>query len=147
MKEKLATRLEGVEGAILEPKRVSLAAHYRLVKPEEQEYFDRVVDEVLAEYPQLKKKFGKKVYEIQPQLDWHKGKAVLWLLEALKLDRDDVLPMYIGDDITDEDAFGALVGKGIGVMAGDADHETLGTYSLADVPEVGKFLEFLITLT
>ena len=147
VKAKLAERLAGVEGAILEPKRVSLAAHYRLVKPEEQEYFDRSVDEVLADYPQLKKKFGKKVYEIQPQLDWHKGKAVLWLLEALKLDREDVLPMYIGDDITDEDAFRALVGKGIGVMAGDADHETTGTYSLADVPEVGRFLEFLITLT
>ena len=55
---------------------------------------------------------GKMVYEIQPKLDWDKGKAVLYLLQTLQLDRDDVVPMYLGDDHTDEHAFEALGGQG-----------------------------------
>ena len=58
------------------------------------------------------------VYEIQPKIDWDKGKAVLYLLEALELDRDDVVPMCLGDDSTDEHAFEALAGRGIGIFVG-----------------------------
>ena len=142
----LARKLGSVEGALLEPKRVSLAVHYRLVAPGDQEYFDKCVDEALAKHPEIKKKHGKKVYELQPRIDWHKGKAVLWLLEALKLNRPEVLPMYMGDDITDEDAFVALDGLGLGIMAGDAQHTTAGKYSLKDPDEVGEFLQLLTTL-
>ena len=56
-----------------------------------------------------------------PKLDWDKGKAVLHLLAALGLDRDDVVPLFFGDDITDEDAFAALAGRGIGILVGDPD--------------------------
>ena len=60
----------------------------------------------VAEHPgELKVTPGKMVYEIQPKLEWDKGKAVLYLLKALGLDRDDVAPLYLRDDITDEDAF------------------------------------------
>ena len=69
----------------------------------------RVVEEILADHPdELKVTTGKMVYEVQPKIDWDKGKAVLYLLEALGFDSDDVAPMYLGDDITDEHAFEAL---------------------------------------
>jgi len=46
------------------------------------------------------------VLEIRPVIDWNKGKAVEFLLESLSLsNRNDVLPIYVGDDKTDEDAF------------------------------------------
>lgn len=46
------------------------------------------------------------VYELKPKIAWNKGKAVLWLLQALRLNhRDQVYAIYIGDDTTDEDAF------------------------------------------
>lgn len=49
---------------------------------------------------------GLQVLEIRPVIDWNKGKAVEFLLESLGLsNRDDVLPIYVGDDKTDEDAF------------------------------------------
>lgn len=46
------------------------------------------------------------VLEVRPDITWNKGKAVEFLLESLELNiRDDVLPIYVGDDKTDEDAF------------------------------------------
>jgi trehalose 6-phosphate phosphatase len=46
------------------------------------------------------------VFEVRPVIDWNKGKAVEFLLESLGLNEsEDVLPIYGGDDRTDEDAF------------------------------------------
>ena len=76
---------------------------------------------------------GKMVFEIQPNLNWDKGKAVLYLLEALELDGEDVLPLYLGDDITDEHAFRALAGRGIGILVADpADPEVAGRRTAAE---------------
>ncbi|MGB3633157.1 MAG: trehalose-phosphatase, partial [Rubrobacteraceae bacterium] len=89
------------------------------------------------------------VYEIQPKLDWDKGKAVLYLLETLELDRDDVVPMYLGDDHTDEHAFEALEDRGIGIFVGLADdpesdgRSTAADYVLHTVEEVETFLDSL----
>ena len=67
------------------------------------------VDDVLAGNKRLVKGLGKKVFEIKPALPWDKGRAVRWLLAQLGLDSPDVLPIYIGDDLTDEDAFAKIV--------------------------------------
>jgi trehalose 6-phosphate phosphatase len=150
---RLREELGGIEGALIEPKKSSVAAHYRLVSEDERPKVRRVVEEVLAEHPdELKVTPGKMVYEIQPKIDWDKGKAVLYLLEALGLDRDDVAPMYLGDDITDEHAFEALNGaspRGIGIFVGRADdpevagRTTAADFVLDDVEEVERFLNAL----
>jgi trehalose-phosphatase len=98
---------------------------------------------VLAHHPELRKGSGKKVLELQPQIDWHKGKAVLWLLQALKLDGADVLPLYVGDDLTDEDAFKALAQRGIGIVVEDSTRPTAAHYSLKSPVEVQAFLQHL----
>ena len=49
------------------------------------------------------------------QVDWDKGAALAHLLQALQLDDGtDVLPIYIGDDRTDEDAFEVLRKRALG---------------------------------
>jgi trehalose 6-phosphate phosphatase len=140
---RLRHKLAGIEGALVEPKKSSVAAHYRLVARDERPRVGQVVDEILAEHPdELKVTPGKMVYEIQPNIDWDKGKAVVYLLRVLGLDRGDIVPMYLGDDITDEHAFEALRTRGIGVFVGRAnDPEVAGRtsaahYILRDVPEV-----------
>ena len=148
--QRLHDELDDVEGAFIEPKKASVAVHYRLVAEPERPRVAGVVDGLLAERPdELKVTPGKMVYELQPKLDWNKGKAVLYLLEALDLEGDDVVPLYMGDDITDEHAFEALAGRGIGIWVGQADDpEVAGRTSAADYRldsphEVQRFLDRL----
>lgn len=144
---RLRDEVGSLEGALIEPKRSSVALHYRLVGDADRPAIDSVVEAVLGEHPdQLRVTPGKMVYEIQPKLDWDKGRAVIYLLETLGLDGDDVLPLYLGDDITDEDAFEALATRGIGIFVGDADdpevagRSTAADYVLASPQEVERFL-------
>src|SRR6266542_634681 len=96
----------------------------------------------------LRKIDGKKVYELLPNIDWDKGKAVLWLLEKLGLEHPNTRPIYIGDDRTDEDAFRALEQRGVGILVSEEPRVTAASYSLRDPSEVERFLsELIATLT
>ena len=139
-----------IEGTQVEPKHASVALHYRHVAEADVPRVDTLVAAVLAEHPdQLKIMPGKLVYEIQPKIDWNKGKAVEHLLEVLDLAGDHVLPIYLGDDVTDEDAFRALDarGNGVGILVIDPDdapeRETAASAVLRSVDEVGRFLDGL----
>jgi trehalose 6-phosphate phosphatase len=123
--------------------------HYRLVAAADAPRIAALVDQVLDRHPgRLKVTPGKMVYEIQPAFDWDKGKAVLYLLQALDLG-DDVLPVYLGDDVTDEHAFAALAGRGIGLIVSSGDdpaesaRTTRADYRLDGVPDVQRFLDLL----
>ena len=84
------------------------------------------------------------MFRIQPAIDWDKGRAVLWLLGRLGLDRSDTLPVYIGDDVTDEDAFRALAGRGLTfAVRDDDDRSTAADYAFSDPEDVRRFLERL----
>lgn len=147
---RLQEELGPIEGAVVEPKRASVAAHYRLVAPDQRPEVQQVVERVLAEHPEdLKVTPGKMVYELQPRLDWDKGRAVLHLIAALGLDGEDDVPIYVGDDITDEHAFEALSGRGIGIFVGDpqdpevANRITAADFRLGSIEEVEQFLDAL----
>jgi trehalose 6-phosphate phosphatase len=150
VKTRVRDEVEPIEGTSVEPKAASVAVHYRLVSEDEKPRVKQVVDEILKEHPDdLKMTPGKMVYEIQPKIDWDKGKAVLYLLETLELDRSDVVPVYIGDDVTDEDAFGTISEMGIGIFVGRADdpevagRTTAADYVLDTVQDVERFLDGL----
>src|SRR5215208_1074237 len=143
--------VEREEGAEVELKRTSVAAHYRLVSDEERPRVRKVVDTILAEHPEeLRITPGKMVYEIQPKIEWDKGRAILYLLETLHLDRDDVVPLYLGDDVTDEDAFEILAERGVGIFVGSPDdpevagRTTAADYILLSTEEVRQFLDTLV---
>ncbi len=141
----LRDRIGGVPGALVERKHLSVAVHYRLVEDDGIAKLATIVDDVLTAHPGLRKSAGKKVFDLQPNIDWDKGKAILWLLEALHLDRDDVLPIYLGDDVTDEDAFRALRNRGLGIVVKGACRATWARYALDDPDQVRAFLDALIS--
>jgi trehalose 6-phosphate phosphatase len=156
--DRLRTEIESVRGSAVEPKRFSVAVHYRLVAPGEHRYVKAVVDTLLADYPdQLTVTPGKMVYEIQPKVDWNKGRAVQYLCHALHVDGEEFVPLYLGDDITDEDAFRTLKEPadgmrqchGIGVVVADlGDPEQAGRSTAADfvLESTGEVQRFLSTL-
>jgi len=90
---------------------------------------------------------GKKVYEMLPGVDWDKGKAVLWLLKTLGLERAKGRPIYIGDDRTDEDAFRALEKSGVGILVSEQPRSTAARYALKNPAEVERFLRELTLMT
>jgi trehalose-phosphatase len=140
----LREALDEILGAQLERKHFSVAAHYRNVNENDASRVALAVDAVAARHRELRRIDGKRVYELLPDIDWNKGKAVLWLLEALGLERENVRPIYIGDDSTDEDAFRALEKRGgIGILVSEQSQPTAAGYSLKDPAEVERFLRAL----
>ncbi len=140
----LRSVLEAIKGARVERKRFAIANHYRNVAQTDVPKVERVVRDVAARHPTLRISHGKKVFELRPDIDWDKGRAVLWLLQTLDLEDSRTLPFYLGDDVTDEDAFLALSDCGVGVLVGSPSYLTHATYSLRDTDEVRQFLERMV---
>jgi trehalose-phosphatase len=143
---KLHDEIGEVAGVQIERKRYCVAVHYRNVAREDVARVKNGVAKVSSHHHQLRLGQGKKVLELQPGSDWDKGKAVSWLLATLGLVSPDVLPIYLGDDITDEDAFRALAGRGIGFVVGKLDRRTAANYHLKDVGEVEELLSLLVKI-
>lgn len=141
----LERRLRRIAGAIVEVKGTSLSVHYRMVAPEEHERISAIVGEVAESAPGLTLTAGKMVHELRPRIPWGKGRAMLWLLGQLRLRRDEVCPICLGDDLTDEDLFSAARGWGVTVVVGDPDRETRAEYRLTDHEESATFLETFLT--
>lgn len=150
IKSQLHKKLSSIKGVLLEDKGLSLSFHYRLVGrkqiPLVKNIFWRVVKPFIA-CNKVKIKTGKKVFEIRPPIEWDKGKAVLWVLSRQKScsRAKPVLPVYIGDDVTDENAFRALKNKGLTIFVG-RPKKSYAEYYLKNTKEVSKFLKWLNTL-
>ncbi|PEG34849.1 trehalose-phosphatase [Mycolicibacterium agri] len=137
----LRTALAGIQGLTIEDKRFSVAVHYRNTAPEN---VDAVVAAVrgAAQRHKLRVTGGRKVVELRPDVDWDKGKAVEWILDRID-GADPLLPIYIGDDVTDEDAFDAIRHKGIGVAVSAAesgDRRSAARFTLDGPAAVCQFL-------
>ncbi len=137
----LRRRLAGFEGVLVEPKRFTVAVHWRLARERDLPAIAAAVGEILAAHPSLRKAPGKKVWELRPDVPWDKGEALRWLLAAWGLDGGRGLPLVVGDDVTDEDAFREVAGRGVGVLVADEPRPTAAAYRLRDPDEVHAFLE------
>ncbi len=145
----LTTTLRGIRGVLIENKGLSLSVHYRSVDAAEEKTVSDAFHKVtnpLHVTGRIRVTRGKKVYEIRPPVDWDKGKAVSWLVAKCKevKAKSSILPVYLGDDLTDEDAFKVIEGyDGISVFVGPEEFKSGARYYLNTPQEVIEFLSML----
>jgi len=143
----LADQLGHIAGVVVEHKRFGVAVHYRNAAR------DRVGEVAAAvrgagQRTALRVTTGREVIELRPNIDWDKGKTLRWVLDHIR-DNDGaapLLPIYLGDDITDEDAFDAVDDDGIAILvrhSDDGDRATAARYALDDPDRVREFTERL----
>jgi trehalose-phosphatase len=118
----LAARIAAHSGAFLEDKEMSVAVHYREAPPaahaEILTAFEQVTRPAI-ETRRLRVMRGSFVLELLPNIPWNKGDAVRWIVKRVQRDGVPVFPVYIGDDVTDEDAFREVEDRGVGIAASD----------------------------
>lgn len=144
VEQELRTLLQAFPGVHLERKRHSLAVHYRQALPRDLDAVQAGVERVLALHQGLRHFGGKKVIEIQPNLEWDKGQALLYILDLLPAWKGRGAPIYIGDDTTDEHAFAVLPLPGAGICVSEEERTTRAAYRLNTPREVHLFLEKLL---
>lgn len=145
--ELLERELADVPGILVDNKKLTLTVHFR---NSPDSYAAQVDDTVVAataryvEAGQMKITRGKKVVEVRPNLDWGKGKAIEKIRESCG---GSSLPVFFGDDQTDEEGFAAVQNAGgIAVFVGPARESTVALHRLDTPAEVGEVLALLAQL-
>ena len=141
----LDRELANAPGVLVDNKRLTLTVHFRNAPDSQGAQVDGTVVVATAPYVeagQLKITRGKKVVEVRPNLDWGKGKAIEKIRESCG---DSPLPVFFGDDQTDEEGFAAVQeAGGLAVFVGPAREDTLALHRLDTPAEVGQVLELLV---
>ena len=135
----LKLALAETDGLEIEDKHLTLSVHYRRVPEQLHHWVRTVTNGAAARSRSFQCREGKMVLEIKPQLNWNKGYAVKWILREVL--PSDALPIYIGDDIADEDAFAAIP-EGITIRVGEPD-DSRAQFYVPSVAAVGEFLQWL----
>lgn len=164
----LRERLKGIPGVQIEDNQFSMSVHWRNTPQEFRSVVYNVTIDEVQRRDGIQYTAGKCVYEVRPKLPgtavWNKGEAMRFLLDYLSEASlasgetphegsvDGVLPIFIGDDTTDEDAFAVLHELGgLGfLVASPAETErprqTYATHVLADCAEVETLLSAFISM-
>lgn len=144
--DNLKVILEDINGVQVERKKYAIAVHYRNVGQDKIPSVRNAVAQELEKHKGLRKGTGKEIIELKPDVDWHKGKAISWIIETLGFEKANYVPFFIGDDITDEDALKVVRENGVGILVDDHGEETAASYRLKDPEEVALFLEKFLEL-
>ncbi|HEY4203001.1 MAG TPA: trehalose-phosphatase [Devosiaceae bacterium] len=129
--EQLAPLLQAHEGLLLERKDATVALHFRQL-PELDAACEEAISAAVAAVPDFVVVPGKMVFEARP-VGISKGEAVrAFMNEEPFVGRT---PIFIGDDLTDEDGFRAVQELGgVGIKLGPGDTEA--RMRIADVASV-----------
>ncbi len=147
----LSQTLATIRGVLVENKGLTLSVHYRLVEERRAREVEEIVKQVVGGAQaagKAKITSGKKVYEVRPAVTWDKGKAIKLLMKKYGKGgrKSGLLPMYFGDDMTDEDGFKVIedYGSGISVFVGESSQPSAARYFLKSPAEVATFLGILL---
>jgi len=137
-RRELLDRLRGVAGVSIEDKRSTLSVHYGL-SPRWRLAGEAVLEAGRALHG-ARLVAGKKVVNVLPAHFPTKGDAVREILRRAGLET----ALYLGDDVTDEDAFALGRPAVVGVRVGPG--RTQAPFRLADQGKVDELLALLVRL-
>lgn len=138
--KELRARLADVPGAMVEHKGLTATIHFR--QATEPSRVASTVETVVAERDaDVEVTSGRAIREIRPAIEWGKDAAIL-LFRSLA--PDGHRPMYVGDDITDEDAFQVIEDDGVAIRVGtETGPDTAATHQLPNQEHVPDLLDWL----
>lgn len=134
-------RFAGIPGIELEDKGHSVTLHYRRMNPD----WLPLLNETLESIPlpdALRRHEGKMVHEFRPAIDWNKGLAIRQIAASLHIPHEAVV--FLGDDITDEDAFREVGPGSTTVHVGEPSKPSLARLNADDPDDVARFLSALL---
>ncbi|OBK48454.1 trehalose-phosphatase [Mycobacterium kubicae] len=138
----LREEIGSIPGVAVEHKRFGVSVHYRNTAR------DRVGEVAAAvraagRRESLRVTTGREVIELRPDIDWDKGKTLRWVIDHLHdAGSGPLVPVYLGDDITDEDAFDAVHDDGVPIVvrhSDDGDRATAALFALDSPARVSEF--------
>jgi trehalose 6-phosphate phosphatase len=145
--------IAGMPGVMLEDKQWTLSIHYRQAARDVPVPLRAAVEAMVGELG-LRLTTGKEVLEVRPPVTVHKGTAVVALAQRLRgAGEQGGTTIFIGDDVTDEDAFVALrawcasaVTIRVAPPGDGAEGATAAEYALDDPEAVRGYLDALSLL-
>jgi trehalose 6-phosphate phosphatase len=151
VRQLLNMTLGTIKGVLVEDKGLTLSVHYRQVEEDQAKDVKSIIERTIngpISSRIFKVTSGKKVYEVRPAVNWDKGKAIRLLMKKYGRGgrQSGLLPIYLGDDLTDEDGFRMIqkYGHGISVLVGEARPDSAAQYGLKSPIEVQEFLGRLL---
>ncbi|UCG77930.1 MAG: bifunctional alpha,alpha-trehalose-phosphate synthase (UDP-forming)/trehalose-phosphatase [Nitrospirota bacterium] len=139
--KRLENELTHIPGVLIEDKGITASVHYRKVWTKDHGELFSIFNNVTKGCEDIFRiTSGKKVFEIRPVKAWNKGDAVRWIMKNYG---EGTLPVYIGDDTTDEDAFKEIGDGGVSVSVGGNPESE---YFVSTQAEVIDFLKFFLDL-
>ncbi len=126
------------KSTFIEEKRYSIVFHYRKAPKKMM----KIIESHLSQLPihDVHVYWDKKTFEVMPFSHWNKGDVCLFLLQSVGM--KDVLPIYVGDSLTDEDAFRAL-SYGITIRVGQNDLSK-AMYYIQDQAQMNRLIESFV---
>lgn len=136
--------IQPLDGVFIEDKDVSVVAHFRDAALETQARIVEIFEQHARPHVKsgrIKIMKGSCARELLPKTDWNKGSAVTWICDRVANHHGSAWPVYIGDDLTDEDAFRVVKRTGVSVAA--SDRVSGATYRINGPAEVEALLDAL----
>ena len=137
VRSRMAQLCDEYAGSHLEEKPAGVAFHYRNLDPARQSAAAIAARQTAEDFPTLTILEGRRVVEVVgTTVD--KGEALQALRDRWRADR----VVFIGDDVTDENAFATLRDVDVGVKVGSAP--TRAQFRIDDQSQVAAVLESLL---
>lgn len=140
LSEKLTSGLKDFDKVAVGYKGFSISVHFREEEDSKASKIESYVTRVVRDFEGLRVMSGNKVFEILPDINWNKGTAVQWIMDAFNIKWYNFNVIFFGDDVTDEDAFRTIRTRGTGILVARGPRPSGADFYVKSPEEVREIL-------